>query len=95
VDLGDLCSALMLWGNDATRPGTTRAPGSTASSSGRGTAEGKPLRWVGYELSAYCVAKAAVIAIMLESGAEVEGVLQVGERNLHVLCRCVPGSLRP
>lgn len=38
----------------------------------------KPLRWVGYEQSAYCVAKTLVLLQMVEQGAAVDGVLQVG-----------------
>jgi hypothetical protein len=36
-----------------------------------------PLRWVGYEASAYCVAKSRVVAQMMLMGAEVDSVLQV------------------
>ena len=37
----------------------------------------KPLKWIGYESSAYCVAKTAVIVAMLSLGASSEHVLQV------------------
>lgn len=37
----------------------------------------QPLRWVGYELSAYCVAKTLVILEMMEQGAAVDDILQV------------------
>ena len=37
----------------------------------------KPLRWVGYEASAYCVAKTAVVVAMVESGASTEQIMQV------------------
>lgn len=36
-----------------------------------------PLRWVGFEMSAYACAKTAVIACMLSQGAAVDEVLQV------------------
>jgi hypothetical protein len=36
-----------------------------------------PLHWVGFEASAYCVAKTAVIASMMEIGEEVDSLLQV------------------
>ena len=36
-----------------------------------------PLRWVGYEASAYCVAKTAVIVGMVESGAGCDEIVQV------------------
>jgi hypothetical protein len=35
------------------------------------------LRWAGYELSAYCVAKTLVILEMAEQGAAVDDILQV------------------
>eukprot|EP00873_Tetraselmis_striata_P022560 jgi/Tetstr1/442824/TSEL_030907.t1 len=38
---------------------------------------GGPLRWVGFEMSAYACAKTAVIACMLSQGAAVDEVLQV------------------
>ena len=37
----------------------------------------KPLKWFGYEASAYCVAKTAVIVAMIESGASTEQIMQV------------------
>ena len=37
----------------------------------------KPLKWVGYEASAYCVAKTAVVVAMIESGAAKEEIMQV------------------
>jgi hypothetical protein len=36
-----------------------------------------PLRWIGFEATAYCVAKTAVIASMMELGEDVDCVLQV------------------
>ena len=36
-----------------------------------------PLKWVGYEASAYCVAKTAIIVAMLEIGEGVDAVVQV------------------
>ena len=39
--------------------------------------QSKPLKWVGYEASAYCVAKTAVVVAMIESGAAKEEILQV------------------
>jgi hypothetical protein len=37
----------------------------------------RPLKWVGYEASAYCVAKTAVIVAMIEIGADWGQVMQV------------------
>eukprot|EP01034_Spumella_vulgaris_P035759 gene35759-44095_t len=42
-----------------------------------GNESNDPLRWVGYEASAYCVAKTRVVAEMMRIGAEVKSVLQV------------------
>ena len=39
--------------------------------------EDNPLKWVGYEASAYCVAKTAVIVGMVESGAGCDEIVQV------------------
>lgn len=36
------------------------------------------LRWVGYERSAYCVGKTLVLLTMVEQGAAVDELLQVG-----------------
>jgi hypothetical protein len=37
----------------------------------------EPLRWVGYEMSAYCVSKTLVVLQMVEQGAAVDEILQV------------------
>ena len=37
----------------------------------------RPLKWAGYEASAYCVAKTAVIVAMIEGGAAKEEIMQV------------------
>jgi hypothetical protein len=70
--------------------GSSGGSGGTGSSSGSGsvkaqflqnllgTIRGKPLCWVGYEQSAYCVAKTLVLLQMVEQGAAVDEVLQVG-----------------
>ena len=37
----------------------------------------KPLRWIGYEASAFCVAKTAIIATMMSMNAPTDDILQV------------------
>ena len=37
----------------------------------------RPLRWVGYEASAYCVAKTTVVVALIERGAAKEEIMQV------------------
>jgi hypothetical protein len=37
----------------------------------------RPLKWIGYEASAYCVAKTAVVVAMVEVGATADEILQV------------------
>lgn len=62
--------------------GKGNGSGSSAGSLQQGVAvagtAGQPLRWVGYEASAYAVAKAEVLLEMLRQGAETDAVLQVG-----------------
>jgi hypothetical protein len=58
---------------------------SSSSSSGGGGGGGgglPPLRWVGYEASAPCVAKTLVLLQMVRQGAAVDEVLQVGSLRL-------------
>jgi hypothetical protein len=38
---------------------------------------GRPLKWVGYDMSAYCVAKSLVVLEMVRAGAKTDAVLQV------------------
>lgn len=45
-------------------------------------AAGGPLRWVGYEMSAYAVAKSLVLLEMIEQNASVDSLLQVGYTNI-------------
>ena len=42
-----------------------------------GWSASRPLKWSGYEASAYCVAKTAVVVAMIESGAAKEEIIQV------------------
>jgi hypothetical protein len=67
VDLGSLAAGVACWemGDAAGRAAARpRGPG--------------PLRWVGYEVSAPCVAKALVVVEMVKQGSPEMEVLQVG-----------------
>jgi hypothetical protein len=67
--------------------GSSGGSGRTGGSSGSvkaqflqnllGKIRSKPLCWVGYEQSAYCVAKTLVVLQMVEQGATVDELLQV------------------
>lgn len=39
--------------------------------------QNKPLSWIGYEASSYCVAKTAIIVAMIEIGASADEIMQV------------------
>lgn len=53
----------------------------------------QPLRWVGYGLSAYCVAKSLVILEMMEQGVAVDDILQV--RRVAAVCAGHPQACNP
>lgn len=75
VDLGSLsaaCGALKL--QKAAANTRSRQPAS------------QPLRWVGYEMSAYAVAKALVLLEMIKLDASVDMLLQVRLINIST-CR--------
>ncbi|MEW5302765.1 MAG: hypothetical protein WDW36_005513 [Sanguina aurantia] len=62
------------------RRASPHTPGGVSSSGGGGGGGGgrrQPLRWVGFDLSPYCVAKTMVISKMLTTGASVDALLQV------------------
>jgi hypothetical protein len=65
-------------GSDGNSNGNGRGAGSWEQAVAVAGTAGRPLRWVGYEASAYAVAKAEVLLEMLRQGADTDAVLQVG-----------------
>lgn len=63
--------------SSSTAPQAPPACADAAITGATGTA-GQPLRWVGYDGSAYVVAKTAVLLQMMREGADTDAVLQVG-----------------
>lgn len=92
VDLGGLAAACELL--PARDPEALRmallgeactAAGGSFSGSSSSSRILQPLRWVGYEMSAYSVAKTLVILEMMEQGAAVNDTLQVRRATV---CAC-------
>lgn len=48
----------------------------------------EPLRWVGFEMSPYAVAKAMVVLAMMRQAADTDAILQVHEQGGQVLSLC-------
>ena len=98
VDLGGLAAACMLWPDDdddddaAGRGAATaksgapskRGSGGSGSSAG-GSNGGPPLRWVGYDSSAYAVAKSLVVAEMIQQVQQQPAAAGGAEMIDHIL----------
>lgn len=77
LDLGNLCTAMQLWSADSGQPSAAEAASASSSNENSRTSSPEPLRWVGFDMSSYCVAKSTVVSKMLTLQADVDAILQV------------------
>lgn len=78
----DLKAALAAAGDSVTAgssSGSCSSSSSKPSAAAEAVAGREPLRYVGYEMSPYCVAKALVVLQMIEQGAALDNILQASD----------------
>jgi hypothetical protein len=76
VDLGSLAASCRA--NELRQASSnSSSSSSSASAGGDGSSSSPPLRWVGYEVSVFAVAKALVLLQMMRQVADTDCILQV------------------